>query len=66
MVLQMYLDGKLIDSSVLTKNKMADGQEWEWYVQGAVNELLERWDDRLQEQKLQPEFFIKVESFRTE
>lgn len=60
MLLQMFIGDKLIEAVPLSVNKISDMREREGYIQGAVNELLERWDDVIAGQELQPEFFIKI------
>lgn len=59
MILQMYLDGKLVDASVLNIHRLGDERERELYIQGAVNELLEKWEDLIEDQNLEPRFYIK-------
>lgn len=61
MLLQMFIDGKLVDSSLLSLHKMNNNRERDDYIQGAVNELLENWSDLIEDQNLKPEFFIKSE-----
>ncbi|HVF81297.1 MAG TPA: hypothetical protein VM884_05165 [Flavisolibacter sp.] len=59
MILQMYIGDKLVDSSVLSLTKISDVQEREWYIQGAINQLLEHWSDLIKDQDPKVEFFIK-------
>ena len=59
MILQMYLDGKLVDASTLAIRRLGDERERELYIQGAVNELLEKWGDLIQDQNVAPQFYIK-------
>jgi hypothetical protein len=61
MVLQMYISEKMVESLVLTRTKMADMKEREWFVQGAINELLAKWGDVINDQHLKADFFIKGE-----
>lgn len=58
MLLQMFIDGKLVDSSLLSIHMMNNYKERDDYIQGSVNELLERWSDLIEDQNLVPEFFI--------
>jgi hypothetical protein len=58
MVLQMYIDGKLVDSIALNLGYIHNAKERQLYVQGAINDLMERWSDLIEDQKLQPEFYI--------
>ena len=58
MVPQMYFDGKLVDSIALNFGYINNAEERQLYVQGAINDLLERWDALLEEQESQPEFYI--------
>jgi hypothetical protein len=66
MVLQMYIDGKLVDSIALNLGYIHNAEERQLYVQGAINDLLERWDALLEEQELQPEFYITHRNFFTD
>jgi hypothetical protein len=59
MILQMYIGDKLVDSLALSLAKITDRNEREWYIQGAINELSEKWCDLIKDQNLQVEFFIK-------
>ena len=61
MVLQMYISEKLVESLVLSRTEIADLKERELYVQGAINELLEKWGDIINDQHLKAAFFIKGE-----
>jgi hypothetical protein len=61
MVLQMFIDGKLVDTLPLSVHKINDYKEQDAYIQGAVNALLEKWNDLLEDQGLEPQFFIKGE-----
>lgn len=58
MVLRMFIEGKLVDSSVLSLHKISDERERDWYIQGAVKDLLEKWEDLVQDQNLNVQFFI--------
>ena len=58
MVLQMFIDDTLVDSSTLSLQKISDTEERKFYIQGAVNDLLERWSDIIEEENLTPEFYI--------
>lgn len=65
MVLEMYIDGKLADSAPLSLSKITNGEEKELYIRGAVNHLLEKWDDLIEDQNFDPKFCIKGQfSFR--
>lgn len=59
MILQMYINSTLVHSSVLSLTNMTDLKEREWYIQGAINELLEAWSELIENQNLKAEFFIK-------
>ncbi len=64
-ILEMYINGKLVDSTVLSIRQIYDPAERELYIQGAVNHLLEEWNDLIEDQNLKPQFFIKGQfSFR--
>ena len=56
MLLQMFIDGKLVDSSLLSIQMMNNYKERDDYIQGSVNESLERWNDLIEDQNLRPEF----------
>lgn len=56
----MYIGDELVDSTMLSINKINDMREREWYIQGAVNELLEKWHDEIEDQGWKPQFFIKI------
>lgn len=64
MLLQMFVDGKLIDTALLSVHKIQDAKEQEYYIQGAVNDLLEKWEDWLKDQNAKPQFFILVSGLR--
>jgi hypothetical protein len=55
----MYIGDRLVDSSVLSLTNLNDSQQREWYIQGAINELLEKWDHLIKDQNLEVEFFIQ-------
>jgi hypothetical protein len=59
----MYIDGKLLDTSFLSIQKITNLEERNLYIQGAVNDLLEKWSDLLEDQNLQPQFFVKADSY---
>ena len=58
MLLQMFIEGKLIESVPLSVHKISDYKEREAYLQGAVNELLEKWSNLLEDPNLEPQFYI--------
>jgi len=60
MILLMYLNDRLIDQSALSILKMRDIHEREWYIQGAIRELLEKWSELTDTQPKDPKFFIKM------
>jgi hypothetical protein len=60
LVLQLYIDDKLVDQSILSSSAMKDEQTREVYVQGAMTLLLEPWEDLIKEYSLQSQFFIKT------
>lgn len=59
MLLQIFIEGKLVDTVLLSVHKISDYKERKAYIQGAVNELLEKWEDLLDDQGLEPQFFIR-------
>lgn len=59
MVLEMYINGKLIDSALLSVHQFDGSPERDLYIQGGVNELLERWDKLIQLHDAEPQFFIR-------
>jgi hypothetical protein len=59
MTLGMYIDGKLVDCSVLSIHKITNLQERELYIQGAVNALHEKWSDLLEDENRKLQFFIR-------
>jgi hypothetical protein len=61
MVLQMFIDGKLIENVPLSVHKIRDYKERDAYIQGAMNELLEKWSDLLEAKNLEPQFYINGE-----
>ena len=63
MVLEMYLNNKLVDSLPLSTHKIIDAIERELYIQGAIHHLTERWHDLLVDQDLEPTFYIKPAFF---
>lgn len=60
MLLQMFIGDKLIEAVPLSINKISDTRDRDWYIQGAVNELLEKWQVEIKKQDLKPQFFIKI------
>jgi hypothetical protein len=58
----MYIDGKLVDSTPLNLHQIHDSSERDLYIQGAINFLLENWDEPIDDQKLEPQFFIRGKS----
>lgn len=63
MVLEMYIDNKLVDSLPLSAHKIIDSTERELYIQGAINHLKEIWDDLVEDQELKSHFYIKPTFF---
>lgn len=63
MVLEMYLNNKLVDSLPLSLAKISNDNERMLYIQGAINHLLEIWEDSIKEQQSQPNFYIRTTSF---
>lgn len=59
MWLQMYLGDKLIDHSQLSLEKIQQAGEREAYIQGAIQDMLERWSDELDAGEGVPQFYIK-------
>jgi hypothetical protein len=62
MVLQMYIGDKLVDSAALSVAKINDVQEREWYIQGAINDMREKWSDVIGDRHQEVQFFIKGNS----
>lgn len=58
-VLEVYIDKKLVDSCLLSLDRMHDPKERQANIQGAINEQLEKWSDSIKDQEREPEFFIK-------
>jgi hypothetical protein len=56
----MYIGDKLMDQTILSFRAMQDQRLREAYVQGAIAEMLEKWDDQIKEQDLKPRFISKV------
>ena len=54
----MYIGDKLIDKTILSYRAMNDQNLREAYMQGAIEELLEKWDDLIKNQDLKPRFDI--------
>ena len=54
----MYIDDKLVDQSILNSSAMQDIALREGYVQGAINHMLEKWDDLIKEYGLKPQFYL--------
>lgn len=42
---------------------MQDPNLREAYVQGAIKEMLEKWEDLIKDQDLKPDFYIKSNTF---
>ena len=57
----MYINGKLVERVPLSLYRIHNATERELYIQGAVNELREKWSNLIKDQKLEPQFFIKGE-----
>jgi hypothetical protein len=55
----MYIGDKLIDQTSLSYRAMHDHKLREAYVQGAINEILEKWEDQIKDHILKPQFYIK-------
>ena len=55
----MYIGDKLVDQTVLSYRAMQDQTLREAYVQGAINDMLEKWEDLIQEYQIKPQFYIK-------
>ena len=55
----MYIGEELIDQAFLSYRAMQDPALREAYVQGAIRELLEKWEEMIKAKTLQPQFFIK-------
>ena len=61
--LLMYINDKLIDQAILSYRAMQDPNLREAYVQGAIKEMLEKWEDLIKDQDLKPDFYIKSNTF---
>lgn len=59
MLLEMHINGKSVDSCFLSVHKIQETNERNTYIQGAINNLLEKWGDVIKEHNLKPEFYIK-------
>lgn len=59
MTLEMYINGKWVDSTPLSLCKIGDPEERQLYIQGAANDLMEKWEDLLEDQELEVAFFIR-------
>lgn len=58
MTLHMYLDDKLVDTAPLNAAVMQRSEDRADYLQGAIQELLEKWSDILDKSDVQPRFSI--------
>lgn len=56
----MYIGDKLVDQVLLSPQAMQDDALREAYVQGAIKDLLEKWEDLIEELGQQPQFYIRV------
>ena len=55
----MYIGDKLVDQCFLSYRAMHDPRLREAYVQGAIHDMLEKWEDLIKDQDLKPQFFIR-------
>lgn len=61
MFLLLYINDKLIDAEPLNLAYLNNDGERQTYIRGAMNHLLEKWSDVLEEQAVEPRFVIKIE-----
>jgi len=55
----MYIGDKQVDQIILSYRAMQDQTLREAYVQGAIQDMLEKWEDLIKESQLEPQFYIK-------
>lgn len=55
----MYLDDELIDQTLLSFRAMQDSALRDAYLQGAISEMLEKWDEHIKTQQVKPSFYIQ-------
>ena len=56
----MYIGDKLVDQTILSSRAMHDETTQHNYIQGAINNMLEKWSDLIEDQDLKPRFYIKA------
>lgn len=61
----MYIADKLVESCPLSIYKINNFKEREWYIQGAINELMEKWEDVLHDAEVKPEFYLREQMFNS-
>jgi hypothetical protein len=62
----MYIGDKLVDQVVLSQTAMHNVEEREAYIQGAINDLLEKWEHLIQGDGQQPRFTIRTGAWHSE
>lgn len=62
MHLLLYLNDKLVDTEPLNLTRLTDHKERDAYIQGAMNLLLEKWSNVLEEPDVEPRFVLKLDS----
>ena len=61
----MYIAGKLVDEAPLSNSVLRMDAERYAYIQGAINDLLEKWSDLLDEDGSAPRFTLVSDFFTT-
>jgi hypothetical protein len=59
LVLQLHIGDKVVDQTILSYRAMQDENLRDAYVRGAMNDLLEKWEDLIKDQDLPMKFYIK-------
>jgi hypothetical protein len=55
----MYIGDKLLDQRLLSYRAIQDETLRQAYIQGAINDMLEKWQDLIDDQQLKQQFYIK-------
>jgi hypothetical protein len=55
----MYISDKLLDQRLLSYRAIQDETLRQAYIQGAINDMLEKWQDLIDDQQLKQQFYIK-------
>lgn len=61
MHLLLYLNDKLVDIEPLNLTHLKESKERDGYMQGAMQLLLEKWSDALDEPGVEPRFELKLD-----